>query len=154
MEIELAIWTPTITDIQPKGKPFKYVIYSIMALLRIFKNGNYFHFTVKKENTAISSFFVIPSHYRWPFMLTDDVQFTFVITNKAYRGKGIAWQGIYNAAVLLKQKGVRTFWYVTDSDNYPSQRLAEKMGFQLYSAGIIKKKMSGLFKVLVIRNDK
>lgn len=154
IEASLLVWEPSLGKLLPKGKPFKYIIYSLMALLRIFKNANYSYFTLRKENSVISSFLVVPPHYRWPFMFINDVQFTYVMTNKEFRGKGMAWQGLFEAAVLLKKKGVNAFWYVTESDNIASQRLAEKMGFELFSKGRIKRKLGGLIKVLILTNDK
>lgn len=122
-------WTPSLKQPIPSGKPPKYLIYSVFSFLRIFKNINYVHYYTKHKSEIASSFLVMPAYFRWPFMQSRSVQFTYVMTVEEHKGKGLAWQGIYKAYQDLKSKGVENFWYVTDTKNMASQRLAQKMGF-------------------------
>jgi RimJ/RimL family protein N-acetyltransferase len=148
-------WSLSMTSLVPTGKPKKYFIYSIFSFLRIFKNKEYCsYYTLDSKRNVASSLLVIPAYYRWPFMQSSSVQFTYVITAKDYRGKGLAWQGIYQAYRDLKEKGIVNYWYVTDSENTASQRLAEKMGFKL--AGYAKKKIMlfGIIKILKLHEAK
>lgn len=136
-------WTPGLFRIKPKDKGVKYIVYWIFHYLRVFKNRQYCYISVFNENEKIASAFAVPAYYKWPFMKKDDVQFTYVMTDKKYRGKGIAGK-LLNEAICQLRDSVKDFWYVTNSNNIPSIRLAEKTGFSLYSEG----KRSGILKII------
>lgn len=141
-------WTPSITSIIPKGKPKSYFIYSLFLFFRIFKNKKYYSFHSLDGHEISSSFLVLPAHYRWPFMQLNSIQFTYVVTKKEYRGRGLAWVGIYQAYLQLKNQGIEYFWYITDSENIASQKLAKKMGFNLVGSASRKDMLFGLIKKL------
>lgn len=141
-------WTPDRKQIIPEDKPLKYIIYTVSLLLRIFRNKNYFHYYFKNSGGIASGFLTIPAYFRWPFMQRNSVQFTYVVTAEEHKGKGLAWQGIYKAYQDLKIKGVENFWYVTDTENMASQRLAQKMGFNLVGTAYNQKAFFGLIKIL------
>jgi RimJ/RimL family protein N-acetyltransferase len=82
------------------------------------------------------------------------VQFTYVMTSSNYRGRGLAWQGIYKAYNDLKKNGINQFWYITDSENLASQRLAEKMGFELVGKLEPTKRFFGIIKTLKLNENK
>ncbi len=147
-------WSPSIDDFVPPGKPKKYVLYSLFHLLSIFKNKKYSSYYSSEKSTIICSFLAVPAYYRWPFMQKNSVQFTYIITEKEHRGKGLAWQGIFQAFTELKKEGIVSFWYITDSQNQSSQRLAEKMGFQLIGVAEKKEMMFGTIKFLQLHETK
>jgi ribosomal protein S18 acetylase RimI-like enzyme len=151
---EFQRWFPAIKDIIPPEKSKKYAVYSLFHLLGIFKNKKYRSYYSSVKNVLFCSFLVVPAYYRWSFMPKKSVQFTYVITHEEYRGKGIAWQGIYTAFIDLQNEGIDSFWYVTDSENLASQRLAEKMGFKLVSTAKKRVKMFGLIKILQLDEAK
>jgi GNAT superfamily N-acetyltransferase len=137
----LVLWRPTLTDWIPPGKGKKYIIYTLFHLLGVFKNKDYASMLVFHGNTLISSLLIVPAYYKWPFMKKNDLQFTYVITHKSYRGQGLAEQAISYAVQRLKAAN-RVFWYVTDETNIPSIRLCEKIGFKFFEYG----KNTGLLK--------
>lgn len=147
-------WSPNIKKISPIDKPFKYIIYTVFSHLRIFRNKNYFHYYFENNGGIASDFLTIPAYFRWPFMQRNSVQFTYVVTAEENKGKGLAWQGIYKAHHDLKMRGVENFWYVTDTDNTPSQRLAQKMGFDLVGTAQKQKAFFGLIKILCLDEAK
>lgn len=146
-------WSPSMTSLVPKGKPKKYLMFSLFSFLRIFKNKHYGSYYLMDSKNHASSLMVIPAYFRWPFMQSNSVQFTYVITANEYRGQGLAWQGIYQAYRVLKEEGVTNFWYVTDSENSSSQRLAAKMGFKLVDKLTKTKKFFGVIHILNLTND-
>ena len=138
----------------PVDKPLKYIIYTVFLLLNVFENKNYFHYMSKVSGEIDSGFLTIPAYFRWPFMQARSVQFTYVMTAEEHRGKGLAWQGIYQAHQELKTIGIEDFWYVTDTDNMASQRLAQKMGFSLVGTARKQKAFFGLVKILCLDETK
>ena len=123
-------WRPSIARLTPVGKRRKYVAYSVFHWLRIFRNRDYGELSVTKGDKRKASMLVVPAYFKWPFMRENDVQFTYVVTDPFSRQEG--W-GTY-----LVQQGLKRFlqqdrqiWYVTDTNNVASQRLAEKAGFSL-----------------------
>lgn len=77
----------------------------------------------------------------------NDLQITYVVTNPKYRGHGYAAELIDQALFALRTKK-RNIWYITDTSNLPSIRLAEKVGFQQYATA----KRSKYLKILKIDN--
>lgn len=73
---------------------------------------------------------VVPSFFRWPFMQRNDIQLTYVMTQSAARRQGWASYLISQGIWRLARKD-RSIWYVTDTKNVASQRLAENSGFEL-----------------------
>ena len=135
-------WVPSLNHPIPSKKPWKYIIYTVFSLLRIFKNKNYSHYYLLDSESIASSLLTIPAYFQWPFMQSNSVQFTYVMTAEEHRGKGLAWKGIYDAYRDLKNNGIKDFWYVTDNENIASQKLAKKMGFNF--VGSAKKRRSTL----------
>ena len=125
---KLEIWRPGIFRFLPPHKDIKYLIYWFFHMLRIFKNRHYSAYFYYEEENLVSSCLVVPSYFKWSFMGARDVQFTYVMTNQLYRGQGVASKLIYTAMSDLGDK-VGSFWYVTDTENPASMRVAEKMGF-------------------------
>lgn len=123
-------WRPGLNNFIPPGKGKKYFAYWLFHYLGIFRNKDYGAVLVKDKGELIASLLVVPAHFKWPFMAADDLQFTYVLTSPEFRGKGIGGQMLHFAIKEFQKPG-RTFWYVTDTGNISSQRLAEKRGFKL-----------------------
>ena len=124
----LEIWKPGLFSFLPPNKDYKYLGYWFFHMFRIFKNRNYSAYLNYHNGVLISSCLVVPSYYKWSFMGSEDVQFTYVMTNKKYRGQGVAGKLIRSAMADLNDI-VDSFWYVTDTENPASMRVAEKLGF-------------------------
>jgi RimJ/RimL family protein N-acetyltransferase len=91
---------------------------------------------------------MVPAYYKWSFMNKNDLQFTYVLTHPAYRGKGIAEKAI-RYGISKMNKPERCFWYVTDEGNSSSINLCSKIGFEhFYTA-----KRSRYFKTLKIETN-
>ena len=146
LDFRMEWWKPSLSSLIPPGKSVKYIIYSLFYFAGIFKSRHYGLVRAFQEKEPLASMLVVPANYKWPFMGKDDVQFTYVMTSKKHRGLGLAWQMIYKASKELKQ--VTDFWYVTDTSNPSSMRLAEKMGFKVFSENVEKKAPLGVLKVV------
>lgn len=129
LEYKLKIWKPSLLNLVPPNKNYKYVLYWVFHFLSIFRNKHYSSYLLyNSRGELISTFLVVPSYFKWPFMDSKDVQFTYVMTSEKYKGRGIAGKLIETAMVNLYQH-VGAFWYVTDIENVASIKVAQKMGF-------------------------
>lgn len=137
------IWKPKGKSFIPPRKSRKYFIYWLFHYLGIFKNRDYSALLVYHNDLLIASMLIVPAHFKWPFMSKDDLQFTYVITQPEYRGKGIG-EMMLRQAIKNFNKEKRTFWYVTDEKNLPSIRLCKKVGFIFCYYGF----RSGILKIL------
>lgn len=126
--LKALFWYPSLKNFIPPNKSKKYFFYWLFKYLRIFKNTDYASLLIYRNEKVVSSLLIVPAYFKWPFMKNNDVQFTFVITDPDYRGKGIAEQALRIAIEKFYKPG-RTFWYLTDSDNHSSLRLCSKLGF-------------------------
>jgi len=124
-------WEPELTRIIPPNSPSSYVYFWMMHYFKRFKNSEYCAFAIyNSQDVPISSLVCVPSlNSRWPFMKAKDLQIKNVYTLKNYRGRGYAFRLIQHA---IKEKGVkeRSYWYMTDEENVPSQKLCKKIGFE------------------------
>jgi len=76
-------------------------------------------------------------------MNKSDLQFTYVLTSSEYRGKGIGGRMLKYAIKEFSGQN-RDIWYVTDTENVPSQRICSKVGFEVEYPG----SLSGYLKIL------
>ena len=129
-DARIEYWRPSIASLKPVGKHRKYVAYSVFHWLRIFRNRDYGELSVTKGNERQASMLVVPAYFRWPFMRQNDVQFTYVVTAPCSRREGWGAYLIQEGLKRLRQQD-REIWYITDTKNVASQRLAEKAGFRL-----------------------
>lgn len=136
-------WHPSPTRWIPPDKSSKYLVYSVFHYARIFRNRDYCWMALAATDVK-ASMLCVPAHFRWPFMGRNDIQFTYVFARPGERGKGWGAKLLDAGLSCLAMPG-RTFWYVTDEDNIPSQKLARRAGFQLAGKAVSQ---SGLFKRL------
>lgn len=136
-------WKPGLDSFLPPGKGFKYLLFWVFHYLRIFKNRDYSSVLLFDGEVRIASLLVVPAYYKWPFMQKDDLQFTYVMTNMEYRGKGIG-EKLLRYAIVRFRKPDRNLWYVTNSENQASVRLCTKVGFKLYA----RAKHSLIFRII------
>lgn len=142
------IWKPSWRSFLPPEKGRKYLLYWIFHVLGIFRNRDYGAVLVYRGECLISSLLVVPAHFKWPFMASGDLQFTYVLTHPDYRGQQLAFHAIQYAMFRLSKPG-RSFWYVTDTGNPSSIKLCEKLGFGFYSFGY----RSGGLKILKCKSE-
>jgi len=122
-------WRPSCIRFIPPGKSKKYFMYWLFHYFRIFKSRDYAAFLLYDNQTLITSFLIVPAYFKWPFMNNNDLQFTYVMTHKSYRGQGLAAKALRYALEKF-YRPERSFWYVTDNENKASMRLAEKLEFK------------------------
>lgn len=146
-EINFKIWKPSLINIIPPFKNWKYVLFWLYHYLGVFGNKNYFYVQALHNQKLAGSLMVVPSFYKWKFMKRKDVQFMYVMTAEAYRGHGIAGTMIEFASRNCSNVG--EFWYVTSEQNLASRKVAEKIGFAFFSYG----KRVGLFKKIISTNS-
>jgi len=131
------IWRPSLLKIIPKNRSLKYIFYWLAHYSGVFRNKNYSAVLVYKENKLISSTIVVPAYFKWPFMGKDDVQYTYSITDKEYRGKGInTMLKLYIRYIFLKEGG--KVWGVVDPHNLSSIKVLKKTGLNFYCTGYRK----------------
>jgi len=147
LKYKSVIWKPSLFNFFPPNKNIKYLVYWAFHHLQIFSNKNYSAYLVYENGKIISSLLVVPAHFKWPFMETDDVQFTYVMTHPDYRGQGLAIKMINSMISELGSK-TNTFWYVTDTENRASIRVAEKLGFSY--AGVAERE--GWLNILELKD--
>jgi RimJ/RimL family protein N-acetyltransferase len=128
---EIRFWKPTWRNFIPPKKDRKYLLYWLFHQSGLFKNKSYSGLFVYHDQQIVCSLLIVPAHYKWPFMGKHDVQFTYVMTHRAHRGKGIAAEAIKHALGVMKAEG-RTFWYVTESGNEASVKLCTRLKFRLF----------------------
>ena len=128
-DVVISKWTPSIRSWKPKDKPGKYRLFALFHWFGVFSNSDYSAICLRQNGALKASMLVVPRYYRWPFMGANDLQFTYVVTQTTERGKG--WGTILlSQGVRIFRKKNRGIWYVTDTHNIASQRLAEKVGFK------------------------
>jgi hypothetical protein len=129
------LWKPTLCNAYPPNKSKKYLFYYLFHLLGIFKNKNYCAVLVYHDELLIASLLIVPKYFKWPFMGSNDVQFTYVLTKKEYRGQGLASKMLVFGYENLKSR-INNYWYVTTEDNLISQNVAIKCGFLKSGIGV------------------
>lgn len=128
-EMKVIRWTPGLNRFIPPNSPFGYFYFWLMHFLNFFKSDHYRAYVIYVDEIPVSSLVCVPSLYRWPFMKVGDVQIKNVFTHQDYRGNGFAYRLVRYAIMDIGLKG-RSFWYMTDEENIPSQKLCQKIGFK------------------------
>ena len=130
-DLRIEKWHPGLARNIPPNSPFSYIYFWVMHYLKGFKNNEYCAYAIyNNQDIPISSLVCVPPlNNRWPFMKVGDLQIKNVYTFEDYRGMGYAFWLIHYAIKKQELNG-RTYWYMTDEKNIPSQKLCEKIGFK------------------------
>jgi len=130
-QVKVVKWMPGITRFIPPNSPSIYLSFWVAHFLNIFKNREYCAYAIYKEEQPICSLVCVPAMYRWSFMEPGDLQIKNVYTREKYRGRGYAYFLIqYAIRDMVKEGKEMVFWYMTDENNVPSQKLCKKAGFR------------------------
>lgn len=129
------IWKPTFVNYLPFGYGKKYILFWFFHYLKIFKNSNYHTIFLFKGDELVGSLLVVPKYFKWPFMKDNDIQITYLKIKNRYRGLGYGEELMNFTLEFLKNLDYGVLWYVTDSNNLPSQKLASKLGFEFFGKG-------------------
>jgi ribosomal protein S18 acetylase RimI-like enzyme len=150
--IVFKVWQPTFFNLIHSYYPKKYILFSLFHVFHLFSNSHFYIVEGLVSGQNACSLMIVPKFYRWLFMKDNDVQFAYVITKGVYKNRGLGSKLISFSIDFLNNKNFSgNIWYVTDSDNKPSQRLAEKFGFELKGKGSRKETLFGLLKKLDIQ---
>lgn len=127
--LKFITWRPGIARFIPPNSPVSYLYLWIVHFLNIFNNADYSAYAIIENGRFICSLVCVPSLYKWPFMKRDDLQIKNVFTHEEYRGKGYASR-LIKYTLTETAKHDRVYWYMTDEDNIPSQKLCKRLGFK------------------------
>lgn len=135
----LRLWTPELRQGAPGPEMFMgraHQVYLAFHKLGIFASRDYCAVCVDDATTGetlhVST--VFPKYFRFPFMAASDLQVGATFTKDSARGQGLATAALNWAAVHLAAQD-RVFWYLTETSNAPSCRVARAAGFSLAGTG-------------------
>jgi GNAT superfamily N-acetyltransferase len=130
------MWAPSLAELRPRGSKDKvYFAYSALNALALFPNPHYGAIVIRDPEHAIShTSMVVPPNPRFPFMSRDDLQIGATWTSVGSRGRGLATRALLEAARQYAD-GQRSLWYLCETTNVASQKVAEKAGFTCIGKG-------------------
>ncbi len=112
----------------------KFLFRWALGRLRIFAEPGFGAILIYDGYRIVHYTGFTPRYWRFPFIADGDFQIGDTWTDPAYRGKGLASAGLARAVALLTRPH-RRLWYVVESINEPSIRVAEKGHFTLAAEG-------------------
>lgn len=140
-ELTWVYWRPSLANLVPTGLTvLPFCAWSLFHYLRVFSNRDYSVVLAYENGSLVHRSCVFPSYFRFPFMKKDDLQIGDVWTAVEHRGKGLGRIGL-EFALSKNPDRPRTYWYLTESNNHASVRLAEKAMFELVGEGSREKKL-------------
>ena len=121
-KIELVFWSPSLFEIKPILFPFMpFFIWYMFHFLGIFASNKYSIAYIKNKNKnknkILHKTLIFPKFYRFPFMKKQDLQLGDILTEKSFRGKGVASKVINS--ILIKYK-TKNFWFLCNENNISS----------------------------------
>lgn len=132
---KVEIWTPGIMRMRPRGlESSAAMVWWLFDILHVFSNRDYAIAIIRTNGTVVHRSFVFPRFFRFPFMEADDLQIGDTWTAPSARGQGLACAALATIVGHFARPG-RSFWYVVESMNPASIRVAEKAGFVLAGSG-------------------
>lgn len=141
---DIKIWKPSIKNIIPPNSSIKYLMFWFRKFIPFVSTVDIISYGIYKNDNPICSLVCVPALKRWSFMKRDDLQIKNMYTHEDYRGKGYA-NHLLNFVVRKEGNKNRSFWYMTDDKNIPSQKLCNKIGFK-YVGEYVRTKNGMLFK--------
>jgi RimJ/RimL family protein N-acetyltransferase len=132
---ESELWRPTLWTFTPpdvRGAAFQ--VWWLFHTAHVFANRDYALLLIRSRGRVVHRSGVYPRYFRFPFMNSRDLQVGDTWTAPDHQGRGLATFALQEIVRRLGQPG-RRFWYLTDSENTASCRVAERAGFNLYGIG-------------------
>src|SRR5262245_32733066 len=140
-------WAPTLLA----AAPFEVVherngfrknwLYHLPAIL--FRSPKrYLVYMLFRDERPLCQCILTAASNRFAFMGPDDWQFGLVHTAPAYRGQGLA--RIMVEAILQERGEGGSYWWLTETENMPSRRLAESTSFVLIGEAARRRGLSGV----------
>jgi len=132
-KIELIFWTPSLFKIKPILFPYMpFIIWYMFYYFGIFVNKKYRIAYIKNKNKILHKTLIFPKFYRFPFMKKNDLQLGDILTEKSFRGKGVASKVI---SFILDKYKTKSFWFLCNENNISSIMLAHNNNFKLKGYG-------------------
>lgn len=129
------LWRPSWRHAIPPEQPLMpFAVWWGFHHARIFTNQDYSVLMIRDSAHIVHRSCIFPGYFRFPFMKEDDLQIGNTWTAPTCRGLGLATIGL-REAIRLRWRSGRRFWYLTESDNLASIRVAENAGLQLVGEG-------------------
>lgn len=133
------VWRPRGWRILPRGLSgarlrVRFLFRWALDRLHIFAGPGFGAILIYDGHRIVHYSAFTPRYWRFPFIANGDFQIGDTWTDAAYRGLGLASFGLLKAVALLA-KPRRQLWYVVESINEPSIRVAEKAHFVLAAQG-------------------
>lgn len=129
-------WRPSTKALRPPGSPHRaYYVYSIAGSLGLFRGTHFGAVTLRDgAGNLRHCSMTVPRYARFPFMKADDVQIGATWTDDAWQGQGLATRSLLEAAKRFSN-GRRVLWYLCETGNLASQKVAERAGFHRVGVG-------------------
>ena len=132
-KIELIFWSPSLLQIKPILFPIiPFLIWYIFHYLGIFENKKFSIAYIKNKNKILHRTLIFPKFYRFPFMKKQDLQLGDILTEKSFRGKGVASKVI---SFILEKYKTKNFWFLCNENNISSILIAHNNNFKLKGYG-------------------
>ena len=133
------IWRPRAWRILPRGlrgarMRLKFLFRWTLDGMRVFAGPGFGAVLIYEGDRLVHYSGFTPRYWRFPFIANGDLQIGDTWTDPAYRGRGLASAGLARTVALLARPQ-RRLWYVVESTNGPSIRVAEKARFVLAAEG-------------------
>jgi RimJ/RimL family protein N-acetyltransferase len=134
-EAVIRIWYPDAQGFPPRGsRGLRNIMWWVSTRLGLFARRGFAEITIWRDGRMLHRLIVTPRWYRFPFMTRNDLQLGDLWTSPAARGQGLARAAIGEVHRRFAD-GTGHFWYVVESDNGASIRLAETCGYRLAGIG-------------------
>ncbi len=127
---KVVLWKPSLKKFLPPGLGWKFSLWWLAHMVRVFRNRNYSVLYIYHNDEIIHRSCLVPPYFRWPFMQSNDLLISSTWTDPRYRGHGFATIGLIKAIYLMNSTSCR-FWYVTRNNNPASIAVCKKAGFIL-----------------------
>jgi len=133
------VWHPRSWPATPPGLPnsrfrLRFLFRWAVHRLHLFAGSGSGVLLIYDRRRLVHYSGFTPRYWRFPFVADNDFQIGDTWTDPAYRRRGLALFALQTVVTTLAKPG-RRLWYVVESVNEPSIRVAEKARFALAAEG-------------------
>lgn len=134
-KFELKLFKPTLFKVMPPNYfKFSFLVWWLFWNLRILDGKYFIGLVYNLDNKIVHHFLILPKFFKYPFMAKGDMQIGDVWTSPSYRGLNLS---AYAISTTVKDilKVDNSIWYLTTPENYPSIKVAKKLGIPFFNLG-------------------
>jgi len=139
-EYDIEVFSPSIFNLREHSS--KIFIYLFWYL---FTWGKYKILYVKKNGLIVHYTHMLPGFFKFPFMVSGDIEIGPAWTKEEYRGKRI-FPAVISYLVQNFKKKNRNFYILIRVNNISSQRSISHTDFLKWGSGV-KTNIAGIYKV-------